>query len=146
MNHSTKTFDELTLMELYRILKLRNEVFIVEQHCPYQDCDDLDQVSLHLQMIDQDHLLAYARIVPPAKAYPEPSIGRVITRSDTRGKGLGKRIMELAIDQCRSEYPGKPIRIMAQCYLSKFYKGFGFVDQGEEFLEDGLPHIEMVLF
>ncbi|GGH68922.1 GNAT family N-acetyltransferase [Phaeocystidibacter marisrubri] len=144
MKWTTKSWSELTKDELYDILHLRQEVFCVEQDCPYIDCDYHDQTSTHIWATDDAGIIAYTRIAPPGEIYKEVSIGRVITAMRARRIGLGKEAMEFSIAYCREHYPG-PIRIMAQSYLLEFYESYGFEREGKEFLEDGLPHWEMVL-
>lgn len=144
MNLIFKHWGDLSTEELYRILQLRQEVFVVEQHCPYQDCDDHDQRGIHLWSEDVSGITAYARILPAREIYREPAIGRVITARRVRREGLGRKIMAAALDYCSANF-GSSVRIMAQSYLLEFYESFGFVRTGEEFLEDGLPHWEMVL-
>ena len=143
---SVKKFENLGPHELYAILQLRNIVFAVEQNCVYQDMDNKDQTSYHLMYWQNEQLLAYSRIIPPGIAFTEPSIGRVVTASKTRRTGLGKMLMEKSIEQLYLLYPQQNIRIGAQCYLRKFYADFGFREQGNIYLEDGIEHIEMVKF
>jgi ElaA protein len=138
-----KHFSELTPVELYAALQLRNEVFVVEQNCVFQDADDKDQSSYHLLGFYHDKLVAYTRLVPPGVAYDEPSIGRVITSPSVRGTGAGKKLMDVSIEKIYQLYGMHPIKIGAQLYLKKFYEGFGFVQTGEPYLEDGIPHIYM---
>ncbi|WP_270089789.1 GNAT family N-acetyltransferase [Sphingobacterium sp. SYP-B4668] len=139
-----KSFDELSVSQLYYILKLRNEVFVVEQDCAYQDCDNKDPQSLHLWgVLDQD-IVAYARIVPPGVSYPEASIGRVATNRAYRRLSFGRELMKRAIDATVEQYGPINIRISAQSYLQQFYEGFGFMKVSEEYLEDDIPHIEML--
>jgi ElaA protein len=123
-------------------------VFVVEQRCPYLDADGRDSHSLHLLGRNAGGELAvYLRIVEPGYRFPEPSIGRVVTRSCDRGKGWGRVLMLEGIRHCREVYPGLPIRISAQHYLEKFYNGLGFVTEGEgnPYDEDGIPHVQMIL-
>ncbi len=138
------SFNELSNTLLYDIIKLRQEVFIVEQDCPYLDTDGYDQGSLHLIGISNKSLVAYARILPPSLYYKEAAIGRIVCAPAFRGKGLGKRTVSKALEIMKSRYGDEPIRIMAQSHLAKFYEEFEFEKTGEEFLEDGIPHIEMV--
>ena len=145
LNWVYKTFNELTTDELYAILRLRGEIFIVEQNCVYLDIDGKDKKSTHLMAWDNDNLTAYTRLVPPGISFAEASIGRVITSPKYRGLGIGITLMEKSISHTLETYATNKIRIGAQLYLKKFYEGFGFVAKGEEFLEDGIPHIEMVL-
>lgn len=140
-----KKFEELSLEELYAILQLRNEVFVVEQHCVYQDADDKDQFSYHLMGWLEDKLVAYTRIFPPGISYKEPSIGRVVTSPAARGTGLGRALMQNSIDKCKHLFGNIFIRIGAQVYLKNFYSSLGFVPDGEIYLEDGIQHIEMLL-
>ncbi|WP_226660755.1 GNAT family N-acetyltransferase [Microbulbifer aggregans] len=143
------TFNQLSPTELYEILRVRQEVFVVEQDCAYQDVDGKDQRAWHLACWDDTAesptLLAYLRVVHPGEKYPEPSIGRVLTSKAARGTGLGKELMRTAIERTRREYPQAPIRISAQLYLNKFYTDLGFEPVSEPYDEDGIPHIEMVL-
>lgn len=140
------TFDELTLSQLYKIMVLRQEVFVVEQDCPYLDADNKDQVSHHLCLwSDDDQLLAYARLLPKGVSYPEyASIGRVVSSQSVRKAGLGKVLMQAAIEHCNRLFSEDSIKISAQCYLIRFYEGFGFQTTGDEYLEDNLPHIAMI--
>ena len=141
-------FDELSTKEIYAILKARQLVFVVEQNCPFLDADDVDQHCLHLmgwQIRDcVNTLAAYARLVPPGVKYGEPSIGRVITSPEFRGQGLGKELMQRAVQAMDERYPGLAVRIGAQQYLERFYSGFGFVTVSPTYIEDGIPHVEMV--
>lgn len=142
------TFDKLTAEQLYEILRIRQEVFAVEQDCVYQDADGKDQHAWHLACwqadSDQPCLQAYLRVVFPGKKYPEPSIGRVLTCESARGSGLGRELMRRAIEMMQRELPQAPIRISAQLYLKKFYEEFGFEQTSEPYDEDGIPHIEML--
>ena len=138
-------FRSLTTKELYQILQLRNEVFIVEQNCPFQDLDDKDFKCFHLMGFDTDSqkIMAYVRIIPAGVSYTEASIGRVVTSPQARGGGIGKVLMEKSIQLLEELYGGVPIRIGAQLYLKKFYESFGFQQVGEIYLEDGIEHILM---
>lgn len=143
MQWVVKTFYELTLDELYKILQLRSEVFVVEQNCVYQDIDDKDQKALHVFLLKEDSLIAYTRIFKPGDYFPEASIGRVIVKEEERSHGYGFDIMNVSIEAVKKEYQTKTITISAQTYLLQFYSSLGFVPVGEEYLEDGIPHIEM---
>ena len=145
LNWVLKKFDELTTAELYAILQLRNEVFVVEQNCPYQDADDKDQKSFHLMGWHGDVLAAYARIIPAGISYTEASIGRVVTSLKYRGAGAGKQLMQLSISKTLDVFKTHTIKIGAQLYLKKFYEGLGFEQSSEQYLEDNIPHIEMLL-
>lgn len=139
-------FDQLTLDQLYAILQARSTVFVLEQNCVYLDIDGKDQLSQHLCAWNENQeLLAYLRIVPPGISFTEVSLGRVITTEQTRGTGIGKQLLQKGITACHDNYPGQTIRIGAQYYLEKFYQSFGFVTDSEIYLEDGIPHVEMVL-
>lgn len=140
-----KAWEELTRDELYELLALRICVFIEEQNCPYQDADGKDKKSLHLFATDE-YGVAYAcaRLVKPGVSYSEWSIGRVATSMLVRKQGLGKELMQRALNYFINELKSPPIRISAQSYLQKFYENFGFVPASEEYLEDNIPHIEML--
>ncbi len=140
-----KAFEELTPHELYSIIRLRNEVFVVEQQCIFQDADNKDQESYHLMYWQDDQLIAYCRLLPPGLAYNEMSIGRVVSSPAARRTGAGRELISMAIEQCYKYFGRGPIRIGAQLYLKKFYASFGFVETGEVYLEDGIEHVEMVL-
>ncbi|MFM8587544.1 MAG: GNAT family N-acetyltransferase [Bacteroidota bacterium] len=139
-----KAFAELNPFELYQILRLRSEIFVVEQNCIFLDMDDLDGKSLHLQGRSDGELIAYVRILPPGLAYPEPSIGRVVTSPQARRTGAGKALIKKAIEETVAMYPSKSIKIGAQLYLKKFYEGFGFQQCSDVYLEDGIEHIKML--
>ena len=145
LNWILKKFDELTPFELYSIMQLRNEVFVVEQNCVYQDADDKDQQSLHLCGWDEEKLVAYTRIIPQGISYTEASIGRVVTSPAYRKTGAGRLLMQESIGRTFSQFNCPAIKIGAQLYLKKFYQSLGFVQSSEEYLEDGIPHIEMIL-
>ncbi len=138
-------FEHLSLDDLYDVIQARLEVFVVEQDCPYQDVDGRDKASIHVFGRDQEgEIVAYARITKPGVRFAEPSIGRVITTRKGRGQGLGRTLMERAIEAIEQDFPGEPIRISAQQYLEKFYGSLGFQTVSEPYLEDNIPHLEMV--
>ena len=139
-----KKFDELTPKELYEILQLRNEVFIVEQNCPYQDLDNKDLPAWHLMGKKNKKLLAYSRLLAPGISYSESSIGRVVSSPSARKTGMGKQLMEESILQIRNLFHTDTIRIGAQLYLKKFYESFGFITDGEIYVEDNIPHVQML--
>lgn len=141
---SLKKFEELSALELYEILRLRSEVFVVEQNCVFLDMDDKDQFSLHLQGRIDGKLAAVVRILPPGLAYAEPSIGRVVSSPLFRRKGVGIELMNTAIQETISLHGNIPIKIGAQLYLKKFYESFGFLQCSETYLEDDIPHIKMI--
>jgi len=140
-----KHFKDLSINELYKLMALRQEVFIVEQDCPYLDADEWDFDCHHLLAYPQlDELGAYARIVPPKVCFEEVSIGRILTASTYRGTGLGKKLMQESFAYVKHLYGDVPIRIAAQYYLLNFYEGFGFKQVSSLYLEDMIPHVEMV--
>ena len=139
-----KPFDDLTPKELYNILQLRNEVFIVEQNCPYQDLDNKDLYAYHLMGMKENKLIAYSRLLAPGISYSESSIGRVVSSPAVRKTGIGKKLMTESIIQIQNLFQTDTIRIGAQLYLKKFYESFGFVQQGEVYPEDNIPHIIML--
>ena len=139
-----KHFNELNIGDLYAILQLRIEVFIVEQNCVFQDCDDKDQESFHLTGWYQNKLIAYTRIMPPGLSYNEASIGRVITSSAVRRKNIGKELMTRSIEKVYELFGKKPIMIGAQLYLKNFYELLGFKQYSDIYLEDGIEHIKML--
>jgi len=139
-------FVDFTPQCLYDVLKIRTDVFVVEQNCPYPELDNKDQVSKHFCGYDNEgHLVAYTRILPPGISYKEASIGRVLVSKSARYKKYGKTLMQLSINISQHLYPNSSIKIGAQCYLENFYTGLGFSKSSEPYLEDGIPHIEMVL-
>ena len=138
-----KRFEELSPFELYEILWLRNEVFVVEQNCVFQDADHKDADAHHLMGWLDGKLAAYTRLVPPGAIYKEMSIGRVVTAPHARRGGFGRALMAESIRCCGLLFGEGPIRIGAQLYLKTFYESFGFVQAGESYLEDGIPHIYM---
>ena len=141
MNLHIKTFEQLSSTELYEILKARSAVFVVEQTCPYQDIDGGDYESLHVYLEEEGKLLAYLRCY--VQDEHTARIGRVLTME--RGKGLGRPLMEAGIQAVREHYKASSIYIEAQCNAIGFYNKFGFEVCGEEFLEDGIPHVPMTL-
>jgi ElaA protein len=147
MNYTTicKAFNDLTVNELYDLLRLRSEIFVVEQNCVFLDMDNKDQLCHHLLLYDDKVLVAYARLLPPDIYYTEASIGRVITSISSRGTGTGKVLMREAIAATNNLYKDQPIRIGAQLYALKFYERFGFHADGDVYVEDGIDHVEMIL-
>ncbi|MBG3012263.1 GNAT family N-acetyltransferase [Proteus faecis] len=147
MNWILKSFSQLTTDELYAILALRNQVFICEQQCAYQDLDGVDQNTLHLFAKEEDsqQLIAYARLLPQGIAFKEASIGRVIVAQKQRGRGIAHQLIKEAIATTCHQFNTHTIKIMAQVYLVSFYQSHGFVIDSETYLEDNIPHIDMVL-
>ncbi|MEL4307157.1 GNAT family N-acetyltransferase [Joostella sp. CR20] len=139
-----KLFSELTLNELYASLRLRSEVFVVEQDCVYQDVDNKDSYALHVLGKKDGEIVAYTRIFDSGKYFDNPSIGRVVVAQDERKYGYGHQILEASIEAIYSNFGKQDIEISAQCYLKKFYNSHGFSQIGEEYLEDGIPHIRMI--
>lgn len=147
MQWHLKKFDELDGHTLYRILKLRIDVFMLEQQCLYPECDDKDLLAQHLFLEEKGGLLAYARLIPPGISYTTcSSIGRVLVHQGYRSTGLGKDLVHRAIAELIAEYPGVSIRISAQQYLESFYIDLGFVTESDVYLEDDIPHLEMTLY
>ena len=142
-------FDELSTEDLYRVLQLRAEIFIVEQDCAYQDVDGYDHEALHvmgqLSGTDETQLVSYSRLLPPGAKYEGASIGRVVTKKSARAGGVGKALMLNSLACCNEHWPGKVITISAQAYLQKFYIELGFETKSEPYDEDGIPHIRMQL-
>jgi ElaA protein len=139
-----KKFSELSTGELYSILRLRSEVFVVEQNCVFQDIDNKDQGAYHFMGWHHDLLCAYTRIVPAGAAFHYPSIGRVVTSPKTRGGGLGRLLMEKSIEETVKLFGKTDIELGAQFHLKKFYTSMGFIQTSEIYLEDGIEHIEMI--
>ena len=138
------TFDALSLTELYDSLQLRSEVFVVEQACVFQDMDGADAAALHLLGTSGSQLVAYARCFAAGMKFKEASIGRIITRSALRGSGAGHVLVRRAIDSITQQWGPQAIRIGAQARLEHFYRQHGFEKTGEPYIEDGIPHIEML--
>ena len=145
LTFTNKRFHQLTVDELYAILRLRSEVFVVEQNCVFLDMDNKDSYCDHLMGWKDDLLVAYSRIVPPGISYVESSIGRIVTSPMARRSGAGRELLIKSIDTLYTLHGKRPIRIGAQYYLKNFYASFGFVQKGEIYLEDGIEHIEMLL-
>ena len=144
VNWKIKRFEELTTTELYEILRVRAEVFVVEQTCIYQDLDEKDKKAYHLFCENNGEIVAYLRILDKGVSYPEISIGRVLTRETNRRTGLAREMMQKAISFVEEELSEMQIRISAQLYLKKFYESLGFLMTSEVYLEDDIEHIEMV--
>ncbi|RRQ50057.1 GNAT family N-acetyltransferase [Maribacter algicola] len=144
MNISIKRFNELETSELYGVLQLRSEVFVVEQDCVYQDLDGKDEKALHVIGKKDEEIVAYTRVFAPGDYFAEASIGRVVVKQSQRKYGYGKLIMEASIKEVEEKLGTKTIRISAQTYLLKFYSSLGFTPEGAEYLEDGIPHVSMV--
>ena len=136
--------DGLSARAFHAAIALREAVFIVEQNCVFQDADSLDLQCWHLLAWSGNDLAAYLRVVDPGAKYEEASLGRVVNAKAFRGQGVGQALMTEALKRCDATWPGQPNRIGAQQYLLKFYQGFGFEQVSETYIEDGIPHIEML--
>ncbi len=145
INWQRMTFQQLTNVQLYQLLKLRVDVFVVEQNCPYPELDnkDLEQEVYQLVGFIGQDIIACARLLPPGISYPSASIGRVATSSQHRGGGLGHELLKQAIQNCLELWPASDIEIGAQQHLEQFYQRHGFVTTSEMYLEDDIPHIDM---
>ena len=144
MNVVIKKFNDLSPLELYEILQLRSEVFVVEQDCVYQDIDGNDQKALHILGTIENKIIAYTRCFRPGDYFKEASIGRVVVKESQRKFKRGNQIMNNSIKVINDHYKTKIIKISAQCYLNKFYTNLQFKSIGEKYLEDGIPHVTMV--
>ena len=143
MRWELRAFDALTVAELYGILRTRQEVFVVEQKCAYADADGLDPEAAHLFAVDGDAVIACARLFAPGRRRREAVIGRVVTAPSVRRSGLGRELMRRAIDAVVAAHGPTAIWLGAQKYLQRFYESFGFERDGEDYLEDGIPHLPM---
>ena len=143
MNFTAKYFSELNTTELYEILQLRSEVFVVEQDCVYQDIDFKDQKSLHIIGYKNNKIVAYTRIFKPGDYFDNASIGRVLVVASERKYGFGHELMKASITAIKKHFKVTKITVSAQKYLKKFYETHLFTQIGEEYLEDGIPHIRM---
>jgi len=142
-----KKFDELTLDEFHNILQLRINVFIVEQNCPFPELDGKDKRAYHLFAFKEDNpteIIAYTRIFKPGDYYKKAAIGRVVVHPDFRKDGLGYKLIVKSVSQIKKLFKTTSIKIGAQTYLKKFYNSLGFIKEGEDYIEDGIPHIYMV--
>ena len=137
-------FAQLTTKELYAVMSARVAVFVVEQKCPYQDPDGMDVDARHLVAWSDDQVAGYLRLLAPGTRFSEPSLGRILTTSIARGTGLGRELVMKGIERANELYPSQPIRIGAQAHLAKFYGSLGFKVDSGEYLEDDIPHVEML--
>lgn len=144
MQVEIRSFKELSLKELYGILQLRSEVFVVEQNCVYQDVDGKDEKALHILGIEHGELVAYTRCFKPGDYFEPASIGRVIVKENFRKFGYGHQIMKASIKEIEKRFQTSSIKLSAQQYLTAFYEGHDFQQTGEGYLEDGIPHIAMI--
>ena len=144
MDFFIKKFNELNSQEVYNILQIRSEIFVVEQDCVYQDIDFKDQKAFHVLGYKNDELIAYARIFNSGDYFNKPSIGRILVKENQRKFNYGFMLVSESIQFIENNFKEKSILISAQTYLTKFYNSLGFVQQGEGYLEDGIPHIKMI--
>ncbi|MDL4841069.1 GNAT family N-acetyltransferase [Aquibacillus rhizosphaerae] len=145
MQWQLKTFKELTTEELYKILKARVDVFVVEQNCPYPEIDNFDQASSHLFLEEDNQIIAYARLIPEKVMYDQASIGRVLVDKNQRGQGYAQLLMEKSLQIIVQQWGVREIKLHGQEYLRHFYGSFGFKEITEVYLEDNIPHVDMVL-
>ncbi|MEN1968412.1 GNAT family N-acetyltransferase [Lentibacillus sp. N15] len=139
-----KSFNEIPAKELYQIIKARIDVFVVEQTCPYEELDNCDQDAIHLFLKENNNIAAYCRLLPTGTTFPEASIGRVLVVEKYRGEGYAKIMMQQAIDFITGQWKETTIKIQAQTYLETFYGSFGFQQISDVYLEDGIPHFDMI--
>ena len=139
-----KRFSELNTQELYDVLQLRSQVFVVEQDCVYQDMDGKDRKALHIIGVQDHKIIAYTRCFAPGDYFPEASIGRVVVEEKFRKDGFGHKIMKASIEAIKTHFSTELIKLSAQTYLKEFYENHGFKTQGSPYLEDGIPHIAMI--
>lgn len=144
MEWNLQKFNEMDVYQLYEILKLRVDVFVVEQNCAYPELDNYDNNSLHLFACEENEIIAYCRILPPGEKYEECSIGRVIVKEKFRGTGVARQLMIKALEEAERTYQVESIQLCAQSHLKNFYSSFDFHASSDEFDEDGIPHIYMV--
>ena len=145
MKIDVKRFKELSVEEMYQILRIRSEVFVIEQRCIYQDIDGKDKKAMHVMGTNNNKIIAYTRILEGGEDYDFPSISRVVVKKENRGKERGRKIMKESIKYIVEELKEKTIVLAAQKYLEKFYRELGFIAEGEEYLEDEIPHQKMIL-
>lgn len=144
MEYVIKTFDELTSKELYQLLKVRVDVFVVEQTCPYPEIDDYDQHAIHYFLKEKNNIVAYVRLLPSRSRYKEASIGRVLVTQEYRKCGYAREMMKKAIKYINNEWKETKIKLQAQVYLENFYTSLGFIRTSAEYLEDNIPHVDMI--
>jgi ElaA protein len=143
--HQVKSFQELSLEEFHDIVALRIQIFIIEQNCPYQEVDGKDKLAHHLFFKNEmDEIIAVTRILPQGISYEEVAIGRVVVHEEYRGTGLGNQLMADSMNFVRDKYGDVPVRLSAQKHLENYYGNHGFKSTGKEYLEDGIPHVEML--
>ena len=147
LNWKTTAFHQFSNDQLFEILQFRIDVFVVEQHCAYRELDEYDRhpETKHLSGRNEaGQLITYARLLPPGLRYPEVNLGRFVVRTDSRKQGIGHQLLQTALLEISGCWPKAPIRISAQTYLQTFYEQYGFVRVTDDYLEDGIPHVEMM--
>ncbi len=145
MELTCKTFNELSLLELYDLLKLRTDIFVVEQECAYPELDDFDKQAHHIIGFLNNYIVAYARILPKDTVYKQVSIGRIAVHENERKNKLGKQLFDFTVKKTKEIYPGETLKIQAQTYLEKFYASFGFKTISEPYPDVGVWHVDMLL-
>ena len=145
MRMEAKTFDELSNRELYNLMALRTDIFVVEQKCAYPELDHYDQGAVHVLGWLDDKIVCYARLLNPNTVYKEASIGRVATHTDYRKRGLGRELFRFALNKIKAVHPDKPIKLQAQIYLETFYAEYGFETISEPYRDVGIWHVDMLL-
>ncbi|MAU55252.1 MAG: GNAT family N-acetyltransferase [Flavobacteriaceae bacterium] len=141
-----KKWSEVSLEELYSVLRLRSEVFVVEQDCVYQDIDNKDQIAIHLLGYINKELIAYSRLFNEGDYFKETSFGRAIIKKEKRGQGYGDELVKESLKTIKNYYGNKKVKISAQAHLKTFYSKHAFIAKGKEYLEDGIPHVSMECF
>ena len=141
-----KKWSDISLEELYSVLRLRSEVFVVEQDCVYQDIDNKDQIAIHLLGYINKELIAYSRLFNEGDYFKETSFGRAIIKKENRGQGYGDELIKESIKTIKNYYGNKKVKISAQAHLKSFYSKHAFIAKGKEYLEDGIPHVSMECF
>lgn len=141
-----KKWSEISLEELYSVLRLRSEVFVVEQDCVYQDIDNKDQIAIHLLGYINKELIAYSRLFNEGDYFKETSFGRAIIKKEKRGQGYGDELVKESLKTIKNYYGNKKVKISAQAHLKTFYSKHAFIAKGKEYLEDGIPHVSMECF
>lgn len=144
MEWKQKAFQELTNDELYAIIKARIDVFIVEQNCPYEELDNFDQISSHLFLQNENEIVAYARLLPAGSKYKQASIGRVLVKQTQRGNGYANELMQKSVVALSQKWQAREIKLQGQEYLREFYASFSFIETSDVYLEDEIPHIDMM--
>lgn len=145
MRIEIKSLDQLSSVELYNLIKLRVDIFVVEQECAYEELDNFDQVATHILGYSQNELVAYARVLPPDTVYIQCSIGRVAVKKEARNTGFGRILFKAALEEAQKLYPGEEIKIQAQIYLEEFYESFGFKTISEPYPDWGIWHVDMII-